>query len=123
VSARVTARILALGLALLAAALGGCGGSPEDDVREVVTAANDNISDGEKFCNDYLTEELVKKSYGSVEACEQAAKEEKPSPGFKVGDVKVDGDKATVKTKDKEVGDSVVEMVKEDGEWVINDIR
>jgi len=123
-SARVAARILALGFALLAmAALGGCGGSPEDDVREAVVTANDNIDDGPKFCNDHVTDELIKKSFGDVRACEEAAKDEKPAKDFEVGEVQVDGDTASVKTKDAETGNSVLELVKEDGEWVIDDIR
>ncbi len=122
-STRLAARILALGLALIAVALAGCGGSPEDDVREAVVAANDNIDDGPKFCNDYVTDELIKKSFGDVKACEAAAKDEKPAKGFEVGEVKVDGEKATVKTKDAETGNSILELVKQDGDWVINDIR
>jgi len=105
------------------AALGGCGGSPEDDVREAVVTANDNIDDGPKFCNDHVTDELIKKSFGDVRACEEAAKDEKPAKDFEVGEVQVDGDTASVKTKDAETGNSVLELVKEDGEWVIDDIR
>ncbi len=122
-SARAIARTLVLGLAALALLVGACGGSPEDDVREVVTAADENIADGEKFCSDYLTEEFVTRSFGDIEACERAAKEEEPARGFEVGEVKVDGDRATAMTKDEVTGDSVVELVKDDGEWRINNIR
>jgi hypothetical protein len=124
---RRVAAVLAAGLVLVAAP--GCGGSDEDDVKEVVQDYTEGVADGDggKVCNTLSDEskdrfqqagakcEDVFKSFGAFLNDEQKDKLKDIDP-----DVEVDGDNATAKVDELEgTGSTEVKLKKEDGDWKI----
>lgn len=116
------------GLALCTAALalagcggddggGGGGGSDEDAVRQAVTelttndpAACDNVTDG-----------FLKKLDSTKAECREAADGEAPDPKPEIDEVSVEEDTAEVIVLDEDR--STVALVKEGGDWLIDDIE
>ena len=118
---------------LAVAAIGGvaaCGGeSDEDKIRSLVTGVFDAAKDkdGKKFC-DSFTEEAQRQLSGQTgDGCAKALE---TNPEFldliaeqgepEITEVKVDGDKGTVKAKSEQTGEDTTQVVKEDGDWKLS---
>ena len=111
-------------LAALVLGLAACGGDDEEgqSEEEKVTEVAEEFAkaaekDGEKACS-YLSEETAAQ-YEREEDCFSAFGPGEPGTSVasaepKVEDVKVDGDKATLKLQGEEF-----EFVKEDGNWKV----
>ena len=120
-------RVVLASVAVLAlgGALGACGSSDEDDVKDQVNSFRDAAKDKDagKLC-DTLSNQFIKdQAGGSKETCEKALNasmdqlSKNAEKKFEITSVKVDGDKATVKTKTGDEGESTSQWVKEDGKW------
>jgi len=99
--------------ALTLAACGG-GGSDKDQITEIIEEGNANPS---SVCN-HLDAELLKQ-IGGKDGCEKAAKGQPKDASTKIDSLKIDGDKATAKVKDKS-GASTITFVKQDGDWKVS---
>lgn len=101
----------------LALALGACGGSEEDDVRSIArqVATND-----EKVCDKVTNKFLA--AAGSKENCRKSAKQADNSNPPKVGDVKVDGEKATAVLSGGGT-EATLQLVKDGGDWKLNGVE
>jgi hypothetical protein len=113
-------RVLTCSL-VMAAALGpaACGGnSDEDDVKGL---ARQVANSDEKVC-DHVTADFLKAVGGTKEKCRQSARQATSRNKPKVGDVKVDGNKATaVLTEGK--SKATLQLVKKHGDWQIASAR
>jgi hypothetical protein len=122
-------RPLVLLVALLALALGACGGNDEKEVEQTVKKfiAATNARDAESFCDDLVTQDFIERSTGAKgEKAREACKEQfKALKGLKVklvrvSETKVNGDKASAKAELEVQGqkqDQLYRLSKEDGEW------
>jgi Domain of unknown function (DUF4878) len=110
-------------------ALSACGGGDDetqakDTVRQFFTALQKR--DAAKLCDHLLSKDFLKETTlgtgDSKQECRRQFKQLK-TPGFKlvrVGNVKVDGDDATVATvieRDNQAQPQVFRLKKEDGNW------
>lgn len=122
-------RPLAALLAVLALAVGGCGGDEgeggggdADAVRDVVRQAE---ADPDKLCTGLATRELVQTT-GGREACLK-----RPSRGIQEGEdytiekVEVEGQSAIVEVdvKGTTANDETLRMVKRGGRWLVAGVR
>ncbi len=116
----------------LLALLAGCGGGSDEEkveqtIRDFVTAVNER--DADTYCDDLITEEFRERSTFAKgdrarESCKRALK---AISGLKirlerVGDPKIDGDKATVNVMFRRSGQRVSQKVtleKDGGDWKI----
>lgn len=124
--------VCALVVAVAAFGLGACGGSDEDDVRAAVNDFRDAVreKDSEAVCQSFTDkaledafrqkgDEARKRCTDFIkESADQRAKEAEKD--FEITEVKVDGEKATVKTK-SEGQESQAKLEKVDDEWKIAD--
>jgi hypothetical protein len=124
------ALVLAVGALLLASACGGGDDSAEvkNTVRDFVTATNDR--DGDKLCDDLLTQDYLEKATGATgdkarDACKQQLD---LITGLKLrlvelGEPKVDGDtavvRATIATGSQQTPRRF-KLRKEDGGWKLD---
>lgn len=93
------------------------GGSDEDQVREV---AEQLVSNDPDACSKFTKE--FEEKVGTQEECEKAAEDDDDEgPDPTVEDVKVDGDTATAVVVDEDR--STLKFVKEDDEWLVDDVE
>lgn len=110
----------ALALATAALALGACGGDDgggggdEGEVREVVTQL---INSDEAAC-DNVTDDFLESVDATEEECRESAGGDAPDPMPEIGEITVDGEEATAIVTDEDR--STVELVKRDGEWLVD---
>lgn len=128
------ARLSAVALCALAAALGvaACGKSDEDQVRDVVSEFRDAAKekDAAKLCATF-SQEGLEQTFGqkgdqAKSTCEQQVKSiadqlaKNAEKDLEVTEVKVDGDKATAKTRTEGGSEETSTFVKVDDEWKIS---
>ena len=122
-------RILLAVLAACAVAGAGCGGDDKSDVEQVVKdfAKAATERDGEKLCNDLVTQEFVEqvtlaKGDKARDACVKVIEESK-AEGFTIKQIErtvIDGDQAKVTTQIDRGGqeyEQVFQLEKEDGDF------
>lgn len=117
-------------LALLASGLIACGGSDDEadaqqTVRDFVEATNER--DGERLCGELVTQEFKEQATGASgdrvnRICEQQLKltTELDLKLLAVGATRVDGERATVRTRldiDGVKAPRIFQLQKEDGSW------
>jgi hypothetical protein len=114
---------IALLLAIPTLALAACGGdSDEDQIKDIINGVSENA---ETICDKSTDRLLEEQLGGDKEECKkQAAEAEEGDADGDVKDleVKVDGDKATATFTDNDGDDNTVDLVKEDGDWMIDKI-
>ncbi len=109
-----------------------CGSDDEAEVRKTVErfgqAARDK--DYQALCDDLLAIALVNQARSAGQPCEVAMRislGERKEPKVEIDSVKVDGDKARVKTHSTAVGEQpsqdTVGLIKEDGDWRISSLE
>jgi hypothetical protein len=119
--------VMAAGLALAVAP--GCGGSDEDDVKDVIKDYASGVAegDGKKVCGT-LSEDSKKQFDQAGSKCEDAFKsfggfltdEQKDKLKDIDPDVEIDGDNATANVDELQgTGSTEVKLKKEDGDWKI----
>ncbi len=128
--ARVLATLAAV--AVLGAGLAACGGgdSDEDTINDLIErAVIDSDADlcSENFTQAFVEETTGEKGDAAVAECEkQAGNVTTENTDLEVGDVEVDGDKATATATykaDGEKGSVDFEFTKEDGTWKFSDAQ
>ena len=120
-------------MALAAFGFAACGSSDEDQVRDAVNEFRDAAKekDSEAICDQFTQEALERLTSQQGDAAKKACNDnikqnadalaKEAEKGFEIKEVKVDGDKATVKTETEGEGESTAEFVKEDDEWKLSD--
>ena len=110
-----TRRTLLLLLTTPMLALSACGGSDEDDIKDII---NEVSKDSSTICQN-ASKNLLKQ-LGGEKDCEELARAYPDETTTEIKgdiDVTVDGDTATAKFTDNENKPQTVKFVKEDGEW------
>jgi hypothetical protein len=126
----LTRRALPLAVAVIFA-VPGCGGddssSDEDDVREVVRLSI-TTSEDEPDCRERLSDGFIAQTYGSRERCVRVQGEDKtvPADDVEFASVEIDGDTATadiaIQGGDADGAEGAIELVREGGDWRIDEI-
>ena len=114
-----TRRALVLLLTAPMLALSACGGSDEDDIKDII---NEVSKDSSTICQ-HASDKLLKQLGGTEESCEKQARAYPDDTTSEIEgdiDVKVDGDTATAKFTDNEDKQQNVGFIKEDGEWKVD---
>ena len=114
-----TRRALVLLLTAPMLALSACGGSDEDDIKDII---NEVSKDSSTICQ-HASDKLLKALGGTEESCEEQARAYPDDTTSEIEgdiDVKVDGDTATAKFTDNEDKQQNVGFIKEDGEWKVD---
>lgn len=117
-------RSTATALLLVAAALGvgACGGSDEGDIEDIIQ----NVAKDSATICDHATDKLLAElGSGGVEGCQEAARaypDDDPDEVSGDIDIKVDGDSATADFTDNDGDKQHVVFVKEDGDWLIDEV-
>ena len=114
-----TRRALVLLLTAPMLALSACGGSDEDDIKDII---NEVSKDSSTICQ-HASDKLLKQLGGTEKSCEEQARAYPDDTTSEIEgdiDVKVDGDTATAKFTDNEDKQQNVGFIKEDGEWKVD---
>ena len=106
-------------LAALALGLTACGGKSDgEQVKEVATQL---ANTDEKVC-DKATDKFLKALGGSRERCRKAAKEDNSQTEAKVGQITVDGDKATAELS-AQGSKATLGLIKDGDDWKLDSVR
>lgn len=117
-----------LAAAVLPLAAGACGG--EDTEQQITDALNAGLTsdDPKVACEQLPSSELVAKIWGTVENCLKIERkdEDEPAQAVEVSGIEVDGESATAFIERKggtnDGARGALDLVKEDGEWRIDDL-
>ena len=124
---------LLMSLAVSATALGACGKSDEDEVRDAVNEFRDAAKekDSAAICDKFTQAALEQLTGKDGEEAKKSCNEnisknadalaKEAEKGFEIKDVKIDGDNATVTTETEGEGESKAKFVKQDDEWKLSD--